>query len=135
MEFEGQYLTYEEYRALGGTLKLPSFNLLEFHARNQIDLRTLNRLVNVNTNDIPQKVKICDFDLIEKINGYTKSMNEIGEHGNVASFNSDGYSETYVTSSQIKEIVESKKQELDDIMVTGLFGVVVNGEHILFPGV
>jgi hypothetical protein len=62
-------------------------------------------------------------------------MNEICEHGNVASFNSDGYSETYVTSSQIKDIVESKKQELDDIMVTGLFGVVVNGEHILFPGV
>ena len=47
MEFSGQYLTYEEYRALGGTLDLTSFNLLEFEARRQIDIKTFNRLKNV----------------------------------------------------------------------------------------
>ena len=40
MEFEGQYLTYEDYKALGGTLndQMP-FNLLEFESRKQIDKR------------------------------------------------------------------------------------------------
>ena len=68
MEFEGQYLTYEEYKGLGGTLDLMPFNILEFEARNQIDLRTQNRLVNEV--EIPQKVKMCDFNLIDKINHY-----------------------------------------------------------------
>ena len=36
MEFSGQYLTYEEYRALGGTLDLAPFNILEFGARRRI---------------------------------------------------------------------------------------------------
>ena len=38
MKFEGQYLTFEEYKSLGGTLKDKTpFNLLEIEARNQID--------------------------------------------------------------------------------------------------
>ena len=44
MEFEGQYLTYEEYIDLGGTLDLMPFNLLEFEARRKIDIRTQSRL-------------------------------------------------------------------------------------------
>ena len=38
MEFNGQYLTYTEYKQLGGTIpiELP-FNLLEFNARKCID--------------------------------------------------------------------------------------------------
>ena len=30
MEFNGQYLTYNEYKALGGSLDITPFNLLEF---------------------------------------------------------------------------------------------------------
>lgn len=133
MEFEGQYLTYEKYKFLGGTLNLPSFNLLEFHARNQIDLRTQNRLLKVK--EIPQKVEICVFDLMEKIQGYSKNVNKIFENDGVSSFNSDGYSESYITPNEIKEIINSKRLELDDIMITDLYGVVVNGEAILYNGV
>ena len=46
MEFEGQYLTYEDYKGLGGTLDLMPFNLLEFEARKKIDINTKNRLKN-----------------------------------------------------------------------------------------
>lgn len=133
MEFEGQYLTYEEYKALGGTLDLMPFNVLEFEARNQIDLRTQMRLVNEV--EIPQKVKICVFNLIDKINGYAKKTKSTGESGNVASENIDGYSVTYINPSQVQEIVKSKKAELEDIMVSGLYGVIVNGEHIIYDGV
>lgn len=133
MEFEGQYLTYEEYKFLGGTLKLPSFNLLEFNARNQIDLMTCNRLVNVK--DIPQKVKICDFNLIERIKSYNETFNNISEQGNIASFNSDGYSESYISPTQISEIINSKQKEFEDIILNNLYGVVVNGEHLIYWGV
>ena len=41
--FSGQYLTYLEYQSLGGTLEETPFNLLEYEARKQIDLRTQRR--------------------------------------------------------------------------------------------
>ena len=44
MEFEGQYLTYAEYRSLGGTLDITPFNLLEFEARRKVDIETQSRL-------------------------------------------------------------------------------------------
>lgn len=130
MEFEGQYLTYEEYKALGGTLDLMPFNLLEFEARNQIDLRTQNRLVNES--EIPQKVKICDYHIIEKINSYAKSSESAS--GNIASENTDGYSVSYITANQIQEIIKSKNTELQDIMLNDLYGVIVNDEHIIYNG-
>ena len=133
MTFEGQYLTYEEYKFLGGTLELPSFNLLEFYARNQIDLMTCNRLVNKE--DIPQKVKICDFNLIERIKSYNETFNDISEQGNLASFNSDGYSESYISPTQISEIVNSKQKEFEDIILNSLYGVLVDGKHLIYWGV
>jgi len=129
MEFEGQYLTYEEYKALGGTLDLTPFNLLEFEARKQIDIRTQRRLVNID--DIPQEVKICEFHLIEKLNNYLSATQEAG---NIASESTDGYSISYVNATQIAEIVKSKNNEFDDIIVTDLYGVIVNKEHLIYIG-
>lgn len=133
MEFEGQYLTYEEYRALGGTLDLASFNLLEFEARNQIDLRTQNRLIDVE--EIPQKVKICDFHLIEKINNYYQSTNNIVLQGNLASENTDGYSRSFTSINQVKDIINSKNAEMYDLIVNDLYGVVINDVPIIYVGV
>ena len=131
MTFEGQYLTYAEYQELGGSaIGETPFNLLELEARNQIDLRTHQRLVNET--EIPQKVKICDFNLIQKIQSYAKSTSSVG--GNIASESTDGYSVSYVTSSEIKNIIISKNSELEDIMLNDLYGVIVNGEHILYNG-
>ena len=44
MEINGQYLTYEEYKALEGTLDQTPFNLLEFEARQNVDKYTFGRL-------------------------------------------------------------------------------------------
>ena len=135
MEFEGQYLTYEEYRALGGALDLMPFNLLEFESRRKIDIRTQNRLKNVDSNDIPQEVKLCVYNLINGINEFANSTSNITTNGNVASENTDGYSVSYITADRISEIVKSKSDELDDIISNYLLGVVVNGEHIMYLGV
>lgn len=132
MDFGNKYLTYQEYIALGGTMSISPFELLEFNARAEIDLRTQNRLVEANT--IPTKVKMCMFNLIETINSYVSESTEQGK-GNIASESIDGYSISYVSPSQIKEIIVSKRAELDDIMMTYLYGVVVNNEAILYDGV
>ena len=131
MEFSGQYLTYTEYTSLGGTLTETPFNLLEFEARKQIDLRTQKRLVGIE--EIPEEVKLCDFHLINKIEKYTESMNNVG--GNIASENTDGYSISYVTANQLKEVIVAKSEDLNDIIMTDLFGVIVNNEHIIYVGV
>lgn len=132
MEFSEPYLTYEEYRALGGTLDLTPFNLLEFESRRLIDIRTQNRLKNVDT--IPSEVKLCEFKMINSIDGYTKSVNN-AVNENIKSENTDGYSVSYATTTDIKEIIKSKSAELDDTISTYLLLVVVNGEHIMYAGV
>ena len=131
MEFSGQYLTYDEYKAIGGTLDQTPFNLLEFEARRKIDERTLGRLKNVVK--VPQEVKMCVFALINSISGYSSCVSS--NNKNVASESIDGYSVSYVTGGTLQEIVSSKNAELNDIITTYLFGVIVNNEHILYLGV
>ena len=131
MDFGTKYLTYEEYLELGGTIKSVSpFELLEFNARNEVDLRTHNRIVGQEV--IPTKVKMCMFQLIELINSYAQKAEQ--KASNIASESIDGYSVTYVSPSQIKEIISTKKVEIDDIMMTYLYGVIINNEAILFNG-
>lgn len=133
MEFKGQYLTYNEYKAIGGTLDQAPFNLLEFEARKKIDERTQGRLIGIEVEKIPQEVKMCINALINSLRNYSASIE--GNNKNVASESTDGYSITYVTGGTIQEIVKSKNNELNDIIMTYLMGVVVNNKHILYLGV
>ena len=134
MTFEGQYLTYAEYQALGGSAigEMP-FNLLEFEARRQIDSRTLNRLKNGE--NIPQEVKLCEYTLINSINEFATSTSNVANNGNVASENTDGYSVSYITAEKISDIVKSKQDEINNIIETYLMFVTYNGEHLMYCGV
>lgn len=135
MEFNGQYLTYSEYVELGGTIPEMPFNLLEYEARKKIDIRTQNRLKNIESEDIPQEVKLCEYAMINSINNYSSTTSDVANKGNVASENTDGYSVSYLTSAQISEVIKSKNAELEDIIRNYLLGVVVNDEHIMYVGV
>ena len=130
MELNGQYLTYNEYKALGGSLDITPFNLLEFEARRVIDSRTLQRLHGINK--IPQEVKMCMFSLVNTINGYA---NQSQTSKNISSESVGSYSVNYITGAQIQETINSKNAELTDMVVTYLTGVIVNGEHIIYCGV
>ena len=127
MDFSGQYLTYSEYVSLGGTLSQMPFNLLEFNARKQIDLNTKDRLKGIE--EIPQEVKLCVFHLVNAINTYMKSA----EKGGVASENIDGYSVSYSNGS-IQDMIKSKDKQIDDIIMTYLYGIIINGEHLIYRG-
>lgn len=131
MEFSRQYLTYDEYKALGGTIDQTPFNLLEFEARKKIDERTFGRLKNVVV--LPQEIKMCMFALINSISGYSSCISS--NNKSIASESIDGYSVSYTTGGTMQEIVNSKNVELNDIITTYLFGVIVNNEHILYIGV
>lgn len=99
MDFNNQYLTYQEYKELGGSLAEMPFNILEFKARKIIDTNTLGRLVEFQTQ--VQEVKMCMYELInaveanEKLSAQGKSSESI-----------DGYSVTYennTTKEYIKQ--------------------------------
>ena len=130
MEFSGQYLTYLEYTGLGGTLAEAPFNLLEFQTRKEIDLRTRGRLVNVT--EIPEEVKLCEYHLMNLVQQYAETM--IKSNNGVASENTDGYSISYLNPTSIQEIIKSKQSELDDIMLSELYNVIVNDEAIIYCG-
>lgn len=128
MEFNNQYLTYEDYKSLGGTLDEMPFNILELKARQIINERTQNRLKDVEK--IPQEVKICVYDLIQIINKYNNSNNSTSS--NISSENIDGYSVSYKSGT---EMTAEQKAQFEDVMLTDLYGVIVNGEAILYLGV
>lgn len=124
MTFENQYLTYQEYQELGGTLEELPFNLLEYECRKIIDRRTLNRL---DGQEIPQEVKLCEFKMINCVDNYSKTLSS-----GISSESTDGYSVSYGDN---KTLIEAKMDELEDIITTSLFGVIVNSEHLIYIGV
>lgn len=127
MSFEGQYLSYLEYQSLGGTLEETPFNIAEFYSRKEIDLRTQNRLNGVE--EIPEEVKLCEYNLINLLSKY-QSLNN---NRNVSSESVGDYSVTYI--DDYKKIISNKENEITDIIITNLYGVIINGEHLIYLGV
>ena len=128
MSFEGQYLEYNEYKNLGGTLDQAPFNLLEYNARKKIDERTFGRLIDVET--IPQEVKLCIYELINVLESYSDYASE---NKGISSENTDGYSISYQTPQ--KSIIEAKNSELDDIINTYLSNTIIDNIPVLYRGV
>ena len=124
MKFSGNYLTFLEYLNLGGTLKQTPFNLLEFEARKKIDVLTQNRLKNAET--IPQEVKICEFNIIEKLVEYLDTQS-----GGKSSESVGSYS---VSFKDIKQVIKEKNSEIEEIILDDLYGVIYNNEHIIYRG-
>ena len=120
MDFENQYLTYEEYVGLGGSLDRTPFNILELEARKNIDKYTSGRLIKLDKQI--GETKVCVFKLVELLNSYN---NYNKQNKGVSSESTDGYSISYgqasasvsmAKMSEIKSIIKSMLAEckLDD---------------------
>ena len=131
MDFTNQYLSYDEYLDLGGTLQEVPFNELEYECRRIIDSKTQNRLKK--TDAIPQEVKMLENKMLQTLQGYYVSLNKA--QSGIASENTDGYSVSYISSNQISQLIEGKIDVLQDLVSAYLFGVIVNNEHLLYCGV
>lgn len=127
MEFKGQYLTYQEYQLLGGTLEEMPFNLLEFDARKRIDKRTFGRLVDKGQEY--KEVKLCVYNMIITLNSYSSYDTQ---NKAISSESTDGYSISYGTPQ--KSITEAKNSELEDIIDTYLSNLIVDDVPVLYRG-
>ena len=114
MEFNNQYLTYEEYKSLGGTLGEMPFNILEFKCRKIIDNLTFNRLTNLETQI--QEVKMCIYDMINISSKYEQISNKQAQ--GVASESTDGYSVSYgsISTEQDKARIVELESCLSDCL-------------------
>lgn len=104
MEFNNQYLTYEEYQELGGTLDETPFNIAELKARKKIDRHTYGRLKQLAEQS--NEVKVCMYELINIDESYSNYNNR---DKSIAGESTDGYSVSY--SSANGEVVKSQKDE------------------------
>lgn len=127
MEFKGQYLTYQEFKTLGGTLDEMPFNLLEYNARKKIDERTFGRLVDKGQEY--QEVKLCVYNMITTLNSYSSYDTQ---NKAISSESTDGYSVSY--GAPQKSTTEAKNSELEDVINSYLANVVIDNVPVLYRG-
>ena len=129
MEFNNQYLTYNEYVELGGTLEETPFNLLEFGAQKVVDKYTFGRLVDLESQI--NEVKLCIFELI-KIS--SESLANSNRDKSISSETIDGYSVSYAQSSEA--LIEAQTSMLKETVKTYLSECYLeDGTPYLYCGV
>jgi len=123
-----KYLSYTEYTTKGGTLPQTEFETAEFRARKRIDYLTDSRVQNMAS--VPESVKLCILSLIaidSSVGTEAQIKNPV-----VTSFNTDGYSENYGHSLDVKEADKA----MNAYVKSYLYGEVDdNGTPLLYRGV
>lgn len=120
MKFENQYLTYNEYKELGGNLSEMPFKLLEYRAEKKVDEQTSNRFRKIS--EYPQELKLCINELITEIKKYNDS-------GNKSSETVGNYSVSYD-----KPVTEEKNKSLNNIIKSYLSNTKIDDIYVLYCG-
>lgn len=119
MKFENQYLTYNEYKELGGKQVEKSFNLLEYRAEKSIDEMSSNRFKELSKEKYPQELKLCVYELIDILHSE-----------NNASLTSESVGSYSVTYQSSKESKKAKKNIINQY----LSEIKINGVYVLYCG-
>ena len=123
------YLTYDEYQSYGGTLAEGDFNLAEFRARKRIDQLTDSRVAAMA--EVPEVVKLAMMSII-KVDGAVGVDAQAGAPL-VASFSTDGYSESYGSAA---DQTANAERQLNREIGRLLYGEKDdNGVPLLYRGV
>ncbi len=126
------YLTYDEYMTYtndAGTVPEESFTVAEFKARKTIDFWTDYRVQAMET--VPEAVKLCMIALIklEEKQGLDATL----DNPTIASFSTDGYSESY---GSITEQAAAANKKAAEAIRQWLYGETDdNGTPLLYRGV
>jgi hypothetical protein len=110
------YLTFEEYRELGGALTELDFNRQEYAARKEIDLQTFNRLQGIGP--IPDDLKMCVLELVQR-----------GLLGDL-----DGQDFTSQSSGRLSSAKEDRHKRIGEIIRRYLEGITVGGVPVFYSG-
>lgn len=125
-----QYLTYDEYRRMGGELEETKFSTLEQEAEMEINFLTDRRLVLDTA--IPGEVKNLVFNLIDLIS--QKAAYETTDKGMMLSASNDGVTATYAKQTA-QEFLDGYDDNLKKMIVKYLYGLTNQaGESLLYRG-
>jgi hypothetical protein len=120
------YLTYEEYKAIGGTIDETAFNRSIDRACGIIDNATHNRIECME--EVPRKAKALCRDLVEYLANDFGSSKQVSSHSQSAGGVSE--SESFVIRS-----IEERAGEIDDMVKDYLLNEVDdNGTPLLYRG-
>ena len=120
------YLSYTEYKELGGTMNEATFNKNEFEIENKIDYLTNGRIKNLS--QVPQAVKMLCFRLgtsfwekveIDAPNNLTSYSNGIESFGYANTTTSSQSSNISVIDKQINNLVAEYLWEYPELLYRG----------------
>lgn len=124
-----QYLTYDDYIRLGGTLDELPFRVAEIKARARIDVMTQGRVARMAT--VPEQVQIAMMDCIAVDSAYSAAAQAAAPVA--ASFTTDGYSETYGSAESRTATVEKQLTASIETLLNGITDD--DGVPLLYAGV
>lgn len=124
-----QYLTYDQYVELGGTMDELPFRLAEIKARARIDAMTQGRVTHMAA--VPEQVQAAMMEIIQVDQTYSAAAQAAAPVA--ASFTTDGYSETY---GSVESRTAAIEKQLTASIETLLDGITDDyGMPLLFAGV
>ena len=124
-----QYLTYDEYVELGGTMPAQDYRLAEIKARARIDALTQGRVAYMAK--VPEQVQAAMMEIITVDGTYSAAAQASAPVA--ASFTTDGYSESYGSAESRTAAIE---KQLNRSIETLLDGVTDDdGVPLLYAGV
>lgn len=119
-----QYLTYEEYLNMGGTLDKTAFERFSYRAKGIIDNATHNRI----TGEIKEEIKNCFIAVVDYLSTNERRGAEVTSRSQSAGNVSESESYSVLT-------LDDKKAELEQIILDYLGSVEdEHGRPILYRG-
>ena len=123
-----KYITEQEYIELLGAKSIPNnFNKLVIEASSYINFNTHGRVDKYN---VPEEVQYATCLIIDLINEENDKLSKIG---NLKSQNIEGWSESYMTSDEIKQDYSNKKYTVLQEQLWNVIGI--DGNPLLYCGV
>ena len=137
------YLSYANYRNMGGTLDETTFNDFEFEAETTVNWFTFDRLKKFSPENYPEALARCMYHLIQLIqNKATLEMTYPAGSGSdsgislgVASWSNDGVSQSFNVLSA-KDLLDSTEKVMEQTVSRYLSSVTDSlGRRILYRGI
>lgn len=124
-----QYMTFEQYIALGGTLPLMEFTLAEVKAQARIDAMTQGRVANMA--EVPLQVLVAMMEIMTVDGAFSAAAQAAAPVA--ASFTTDGYSETYGSAESRTAAIEKQLTASIETLLNGITDD--DGVPLLYAGV
>lgn len=119
MEILNHYLTYDDYKQIGGTLKESIFRIKEYKAEVEINKYTQGRFKEEK--EFPNELKLCVFDLISMLNQE--------ESSNIVSESVGEVSRTFKNQTK-----EEKEKDIKSTIISYLSEVKIDNIPVLYCG-